>query len=203
METWFTVFDTETTSKYANIAELLEFGAIKCRFVDGVLDMKSITYTDQYFCVDNEVPADARAVNGLTREMLFQYSNGEYLEDKIQTIENFIYDPKAILINYNSAYDMTVMKNNLVRGGLEPMQYSKNIDIMPYCRNKNTNRSIKLTQARQQLLYDEGLTIEQFDKLYEVLFKKPCTAHTALYDTYVTWRLLLHLIKTRAIQLND
>jgi DNA polymerase III alpha subunit (gram-positive type) len=201
METWFTVFDTETTGKYANIAELLEFGAIKCRFVNNALDLKSIKYTDQFFCVDNEVPADARAVNGLTREMLFKYSNGEYLEDKIDSIADFVYDPKAILVNYNSNYDMVVMRNNLARGGLEEMQYDRNIDMMPYYRNRNTNRSIKLTQARQQLLYEENLTIDQFDNLYEKLFKRNSKAHTALYDAYVTWRLLIHSIQKGSIKL--
>lgn len=187
----YVVFDTETTGTNPRTAELLEFGAIKFKCDDNGIDLKSIQYTDQYFYIDHEVPAGARNVNGLTQELLAKYSNGDYLEDKIDTLREFIYDPEVCMVNYNSGYDMTVMECNLQRSGLPSMKYKSNVDIMKLC--KVNNRAVKLAIARQNhILVNESY--DNYMKMYTSLFGKTLRSHSALSDTYDTWRLLLHFM---------
>lgn len=187
MKQYYFVFDTETTGVNPRYDDVIELAGIKFAMENGIVLYDTMQFIDQYFALDREVPANARAVNGLSRNLLMKYSNGNYLEDCIDSLSKYFYDKDCIIVNYNTVFDTRIMNNNLRRAGAEIMQYKSSIDVMQYCINPYTHRPMKLILAKNRFLTGD------INGLYEALFKKNPTDHSALYDAYVTFRLFLAL----------
>lgn len=205
----FIVIDIEATSTNPHTADMLSFAAFSIVQKDnGQFDFNTLTAINKYFMYDKQVPADASAVNGLTRERLMRLSNGDYIDDAIDSMKSFIYAPDAILAGYNvRGYDYNVLSNNLNRYGLELPKYNGIYDVM-YEQKRllentmyATRTKIKLTEAVRTILCDKyGMTMSAIQNLYTEIIDElhlrttmedNMLFHTALWDSFVTLLLLI------------
>jgi DNA polymerase III epsilon subunit-like protein len=204
--------DTETSSVQAAIAEMYTFGAFSVETNDsGILDFNTIKGIHRYFNTDREVPGDASAINGLTKKILMQKSNGDYLEDCYTELSDYVYQPDAILVGYNTQYDRTVITNNLLRVGLEPPVWRNTMDVMqeqkPLLIGTGYDRvaRIKLVKAVDIIFREKNHTTkEQLRKVFDLMVERCGIAdssavyHTALYDSFCTMMILDQILKYRA-----
>lgn len=123
----YTVIDLETTSKYTNLAEIIEMSAVRVR---------SGEIVDKYSTLikpSGNISSVITAITGITNEML---ENASKIEDKIQEYLDFIGDD--IILGHNIAsFDSTILydlceKLNLKvfnNDILDTLRYSKYCDI--------------------------------------------------------------------------
>lgn len=204
----YIIADTETSSVNANTAEMYTFGAFSIETNSkGLLDFDTIKGIHRYFNTDKEVPGDAAAVNGLSRKILLEKSKGDYLEDCVNELNDFINQPDATLVGYNTQYDRTVITSNLLRVGLEPPKWRNTMDIMQEqkCLLVGTGYDkyprIKLVKAadiifREKKLYTKDQLHQVFDLLVDACGIKDCATqyHTALYDAFITMMILRQIL---------
>lgn len=208
----YIIADTETSSVQAAIAEMYTFGAFSVETNDsGILDFNTIKGIHRYFNTDREVPGDASAINGLTKKILMQKSNGDYLEDCYTELSDYVYQPDAILVGYNTQYDRTVITSNLLRAGLEPPVWRNTMDVMqeqkPLLIGTGYDRvaRIKLVKAVDIIFRGKNHTTkEQLHKVFDLMVERCGIAdssaayHTALYDSFCTMMILDQILKYRA-----
>lgn len=208
----YIIADTETSSVTAAVAEMYTFGAFSIETNSkGTLDFDTIKGIHRYFNTDKEVPGDAAAVNNLSRKILLEKSNGDYLEDCYTELTDFIYQPEAILAGYNVSYDRTVITNNCLRAGLNPPKWKNAIDIMQEqkCLFKGTPYEriprVKLVKAadiifREQKLYTKQQLHNAFNILVEACGIESSDAlyHTAIYDAFITMMILDRILIYKA-----
>lgn len=207
----YIIADTETSSVTAAIAEMYTFGAFSIETnSNGLLDFNTIKGIHRYFNTDKEVPGDAAAVNGLSRKLLLEKSNGDYLEDCYKELDDYIYQPDAILAGYNVNYDRTVITNNCLRAGINPPKWKNVIDIMQEqkCLFKGTPYEriprIKLVKAADVIFREKGLyTKQQLHNAFSILVEacgipeSSTIYHTALYDAFITMIILDRILAYR------
>lgn len=208
----YIIADTETSSVQAAVAEMYTFGAFSVETNDsGILDFNTIKGIHRYFNTDREVPGDASAINGLTKRILVQKSNGDYLEDCYTELRDYIYQPAAILVGYNTQYDRTVITNNLLRAGLEPPVWRNTMDVMqeqkPLLAGTGYDRiaRIKLVKAVDIIFREKNHTTkDQLRKVFDLMVERcgitdsSAVYHTALYDAFCTMMILDQILKYRA-----
>lgn len=193
-------FDLETTSKWANTANILEFGYI---LVDPQKDITPIAMGDMFFYPENEVPASASAINGLNKTKLGFLSGGKQFYQQAELVRKILTENNPVLAGYNSkAYDLPILQRHFADSGV-PMipENQKHID---FCR---VIKSFKLgtTDAKLGTLFkwvtaQLGTTEHELQELY-VGWCYNCgipnpntTAHGALYDSFMTYIVYTYLI---------
>lgn len=204
----FIIADTEATGLNPQVVDMLSFGAFSVETGEnGLLDFSSLEGIHRFFNTDKEVPAEASRVNGLTRQICFDKSNGDYLEDCYEELSNFVYRPDALFTGYNTSFDATVLRCNFLRLGLPEPKWGGMYDVMQEQKillkgtGYETRRGIKLTTAsdiifRQKKVY----TKEQLNKAFAVIVRTlelgepEAQYHSALYDAFITMMILNRIL---------
>jgi DNA polymerase III epsilon subunit-like protein len=203
----FFIFDTETTGLNASKADILQLSGILVS-----IDNKKIVNLEAinlYFATDVEVPADASRVNGLRRVELNKLSKGLYFEDSYSLMKPYFEDPEIIAVGYNVlSYDRVVLNSNCERYNVPKPKWAEYLDIMkliaPHVKvNRYGNTNLK--DAYYQTYIRTNLnTYEETDKRFQSLFNKyivrDSNYHDALYDSYITFMLMLYLIRVGDIK---
>lgn len=204
----YIILDTETSSVNPRTAEMYTLGAFSVEtFDNGLLNIDTLKGIHRYFNTDSEVPGDAASVNGLSRKILLEKSGGDYLEDCVDELNDFIYQPDAVLVGYNVNYDKTVITNNLLRVGLNPPRWRNSMDIMQEQKplfagtGYDSVPRVKLVKAADIIFRGKKVaTKEQLHQIFKV-FVEHCGIehsdamyHSALYDAYITMMILRELL---------
>jgi DNA polymerase-3 subunit epsilon len=206
----YIIADTETSGLNTSTAEMYSFGAFSVETApDGTLDMNTLKAVHRFFNTDNEVPADAAAVHGLSRAMLLCKSNGDYLEDCYNEITDFVYSPDAYLVGYNTSFDQKIIVNNFAKAGLNLPKWRGVIDVMNEQKVllKGTGYDkirIKLTKASDLILRDKcGYSVDKLNAVFD-LFKRTCgitdadvSYHSALYDSFKTLMIFREVLNAK------
>lgn len=208
----YIIADTETSSVNATTAEMYSFGAFSVEtHEDGTLDFNTIKGIHRFFNTDKEPPGDSIAVHGLTREILRKKSNGDYLEDCYQELSEFVFQPDATLVGYNTQYDRTIITNNFLRSGLNKPVWRNSLDVMQEQKcllvgtGYDRQARIKLVKAadlifRVKKVYTKEALQSGFDFLVECcgIGNADATYHSALYDAYTTMMILDQILQFKA-----
>lgn len=204
----YIILDTETTGFKPEIDDVISLGAFSIETdANGLLNFNTIKGIHKFFNIEKEVPADASAVNHLTRKILQERSNHKFLEDCVDEISDFVYQPDAVLCGYNVRFDYDMLKCNFIRYGLKPPIYSSTFDIMKEQKvllrgtGYDKVRAIKLTQAVDIIFRQKrGLDKKKLENSFN-LISKACGIdmayaeyHSALYDAFVTMMILKELL---------
>ena len=204
----FIIADTETTGFKPEIDDVISFGAFSIETNErGLLDLNTIKGIHKFFYIDKEVPADASAVNHLTRKILGERSGFRYLEDCVDDISEFVYQPDAVLCGYNIKFDYSMLKYNFMRNGLKPPVYKSTFDVMNEQKillrgnGYDKLRAIKLVQAVDVIFRQKkGVTKKQLEDSFNVCVKACginnayAEYHSALYDAFVTMMILREIL---------
>lgn len=204
----YIIMDTEASSLQTAIAEMYSFGGFSVETdSNGLLDFNTIMGIHRFFNTDKEVPAEAGAVNKLTRKILEERSNGDYLEDCYQELDYYMYRPDAYLVGYNTQFDKSIITSNYLRHGLNRPQWKGVIDVMQEQKillrgtGYDKPRGIKLVKAKD-IIFRQKLHISD-DKLKEIfsLFVSKCGIeysdtlfHTALWDAFITMMIFRYTL---------
>lgn len=207
----YVVCDTETSGLSTAVAEMYTFGGFKVETKsNGTLDLINAKAIHKFFNSDKPVPADSKAVHGITNEILLKESHGLYLEDCYHELDDYIYDPENIIVGYNTRFDKDIISNNLLRNGLEPPKWKSVIDVMQeqkiLLRNTGyeTQRAIKLIKAKYLILNKKmGCDDEKLKQVFEVICKKnnitcgPAMFHSALWDSFITMLIFNEILRVK------
>lgn len=193
-------FDLETTSKWANNANILEFGYI---LVDPEKDINPIAMGDMFFYPDAEVPASVSAINGLNKTKLGFLSGGKQFYQCASEVHRILTEGSPALAGYNSkAYDLPVLQRHLANSGVDMLPKDlKHIDFCSSLRRSKINvPNHKLGTMFQWVATQLNATEQDLQQLYLEWCKKceisnpTTTAHGALYDSFMTYILYTYLI---------
>lgn len=195
----YVICDTEGSGLQTSIAEMYSFGGFLVDAnANGLLDLVNAKAIHRFFNTDKPVPADSFAVHGLSNDILFKESHGDYLEDCYHELDDYIYNPDAFLVGYNVSFDRDIITNNLLRNGLEAPRWKKSIDVMQEqkCLLGNTGyygSRIKLIKAKYLILNKRcNCNDDTLKNVFSVLCKKnnidcgPAMFHSALWDSFIT-----------------
>ena len=183
-------FDTETTSiKPGHICQLSYIT------IDASTKPQQTIGKNYFFTVDEMDPA-AEAVHGFSLEKLYDFSNGQYIED---LIEEFISDfsEADFVIGHNVNFDVRFLKLELEAMGIdyEPknmfctMQYYR--DICKILRPSGDYKNPKLEEVINFL----GITKDQISSKADELFQGSGDYHDARFDTAATYLLIIEGLK--------
>ena len=208
----YIIMDTEASGLNTATCEIYSFGAFMIdTFENGVLDFNSLKAVHEFFNTDVEVPAAASNVNGLTRAILEERSNGLFFEEKYQSIADYIYAPDAIVVGYNVDFDKEMVRNNLLRYGLKAPIWKGSMDVMQIQRDTvlagtgyNGKKFIKLVKASDLVLRQRcGLSNEKLEKLFALFVNHAGLGndyshyHSALWDAFITMMIFNEILKSR------
>lgn len=162
----YTVIDLETTSKYTNLAEIIEMSAVRVR--NGEIVDKYSTFIKP----SGNISSAITAITGITNEML---ENAPKIEDKIQEYLDFIGDD--IILGHNIAsFDSTILydlceKLNLKvfnNDILDTLRYSKYCDIdVSDNKLKTISEFFGIEHNAHRALNDCIANFEVYEKLKE------------------------------------
>ncbi len=162
----YTVIDLETTSKYTNLAEIIEMSAVRVR--NGEIVDKYSTFIKP----SGNISSAITAITGITNGML---ENAPKIEDKIQEYLDFIGDD--IILGHNIAsFDSTILydlceKLNLKvfnNDILDTLRYSKYCDIaVSDNKLKTISEFFGIEHNAHRALNDCIANFEVYEKLKE------------------------------------
>ncbi len=192
-------FDLETTSKYVNTAEILEFAYI---IVDPQVSIEPIEMGDLYFYPDRPIPPSATACNGLNMAKMEFLSSGVKFYQKAQFIRDLMSRSDINIAGYNSrSYDLPILQNHLDQSGVPRIQLSnQHIDFCQKLRKSDLKVSNhKLGTMFKFVCSQLNATKLEMDDMFISWCSKcgisnPTTeAHGALYDSFMTYIVYLYL----------
>lgn len=203
MSKQFVVFDTETTSVFPKTAVMLSMSMVTCEKNGNELALGPTgRFVDMYFTPMSEVPESAARINHLNKALLKEKSNNRTLSDQYEDIVGILH-PGVNVIGHNISYDITVVENNFARNGLPRPTFGEVIDTMKlarkYLKKGKDVIDYKLVTVFKWCLKKENMTEEDFIRSYQLTrrirqFQKltigeplSMEAHTASYDTYMTF----------------
>lgn len=207
----YIVLDTESSGINTRTAELYSIGAFSVEDnPDGTLNMNTLKGIHRFFNTDDEVPAPASAVNHLTRDYLLRVSNGDYLEDCYQELNDFIYQPESVLVGYNTRFDRDIIYNNCANVGIPLPRWRDIYDVMYEQKvllrgggYDNISR-LRLTSAVNIILkrncgYTEESLLSAFNLLKQAcgITNGEANAHSALYDAFTTLMIFREIKKLK------
>ena len=202
----YIIMDTEASGLNTATCEIYSFGAFMIdTFENGVLDFNSLKAVHEFLNTDVEVPAAASNVNGLTRAILEERSNGLFFEEKYQSIADYI------VVGYNVDFDKEMVRNNLLRYGLKAPIWKGSMDVMQIQRDTvlagtgyNGKKFIKLVKASDLVLRQRcGLSNEKLEKLFALFVNHAGLGndyshyHSALWDAFITMMIFNEILKSR------
>lgn len=190
-------FDTETTGlKPGSICQLSYI------LVDTSVKPTKTTGRNIFFTVEYIEPS-AEKIHGFSVEALYELSNGEYFEDRL---EEFLADFQTadILIGHNVNFDIKFLTYELegCDQAFSPkhtfctMNYYKDI-----CNLKNSHGDCKTPKLQEAI---EFLNIEKsyIETLSKKLFEQTGNFHDARFDTTATYLLVTEGIRKGYIPKN-
>lgn len=181
-------FDVETTG-IAKTSDILEFAAIECGE-----DLHITRVVNNYYYYDDEVPAGASKVNGLTRQKLEFLAESDFISDA-KNIYAFLSRPDVKLVGHNIiSYDLPVVKSNLRRAGLDLNVDNKQcLDTLLMARERYSGKH-DLQSTLVKVLSESGLTLADIQEMYQAseaikpfIKDKKMTFHSGLFDAFVTF----------------
>lgn len=204
----FIIADTEATGLNAHVAEMLSFGAFYVETGEnGLLNFNSMKGIHRFFNIDKEVPAASSQINGLTRQICFEKSNGDYLEDCFQELSEFVYNTDAVFTGYNVKFDLNIVRSNFLRCGLEEPRWGGIYDVMQEQKplligtGYETRKGVKLTTAADIIFRQRNVyTKEQLNQAFSVIVRRlelgepEAQYHSALYDAFITMMILNRIL---------
>ena len=204
------IFDTETTGIGAGAVldkkksfsvgdEVIQFAGL---LLDESLRLKKVISFHCYTAVP--IHPEAQAVNHLDHQKLMKYSGGRTFEDFFLNQPD-LHSKDLTWIGYNVKFDIRVVNNTLKQNGLAEYDFGTCVktlrsevegrhyfDLLELFAMKNSGIKIKLVQAARSLSYTEQQINTMYGKLLQLTnSKSDLTFHDALYDSLVTWLLLV------------
>lgn len=181
-------YDLETTSLSTGLAEILQIAYI---IYDEDSDM--LTSYSQYYYPDNEVPASAAAVNGLSKGKLEFLSEGKIFEDDAHAICE-LFSEGHVICGFNSdAYDNAVLRNRLRDLGEELPANLTTHDVLKKIRRLYPSESHKQEVFFRKLINKRGIEQSDINSLFSRVFPQAdIKFHDARYDAFCT--LLIDLL---------
>ncbi len=192
-------FDLETTSKYVNTAEILEFAYI---IVDPEVSIEPIEMGDMYFYPDRPIPASATAVNGLNMIKMELLSKGVKFYQKAKDIRDLMSRTDINIAGYNSrSYDLPILQNHLDQSGVERIKLSgQHIDFCRIVPKFNLGTPNHKLGTLFKFVCDKlNASTKDMDEMFiswcsQCGIANPSTkAHGALYDSFMTYMVYLYL----------
>lgn len=183
-------FDTETTGlKPGSICQLSYI------IVDTSVKPSIIQGKNMFFSVDFVEPS-AEQVHGFSVEKLYELSEGQYFEDRL---DELIEDIKTadIFIGHNVKFDLKFLAYELEGCGEEfspkntfcTMNYYKNI-----CKLNNGQNDWKMPKLKEAVGF-LGITDAQIDETSKKYFNDTADFHDARFDTAATYMLVTEGIR--------
>lgn len=204
------VFDTETTGigagtvldKKGSVSvndEVIQFAGL---LLDESLRLKKVISFHCYTAVP--IYPKAQAVNHLDHQKLMKYSGGRTFEDFFLN-QSDLHSDDITWVGYNVKFDMRIINNTLKQNGLDVYDFGTCIktlrsrvkgrcyfDLLESLAMRNGGIRMKLVQAAKSLPYTEQQLNAMYGKLLQLTNNKSdLTFHDALYDSLVTWLLLV------------
>ena len=197
------IFDTETTGLSTESSKVLEFAYMLLDHETG-----NVEHDVMYFNTDEEVPAAASIVNGLTRAKLGSLSSGLYFDERLEEMRE-VFHKADILVGHNiKSYDIPLMMSNFRMYGqslsklpdgkekvwqtYDTMLHAK--DLVPRAQHKahSGGRSVyygpKLVTTYAWICkVAYGKTASDMDAIFNTTYSTQGCAHEALYDVWMSF----------------
>lgn len=197
----FIALDTETAGiSVAEIEEkpLLSMSGVCAEWNITQNTFKLVDAFDFFFKTEYEVPADAAAVNHLSRALVNKLSGNKFFEDRFEEFKKYIYAPDTYCVGHNIPFDIEFIRQTCVMtlpGDFKP-KYRGYVDTLPLTKKMapeiSSARGMKLGQAFE-ILCKERNNIQSEDiveSLKPFGFDITPTAHSSLYDSCMSLMLM-------------
>lgn len=185
-------FDTETTDIKPERGSICQLSYI---VVDTSTKPNSIQGKNFFFTVESMSPS-AEKIHGFSLEKLYELSNGEYFEDKLNEFLNDFLEAD-ILIGHNVSFDIKFLCHELEGIGEDytpknkfcTMNYYKNI-----CKIKKANGEIKNPKLVEVVQFF-SISDDLIAKKAEMFFDGSGNYHDARFDVTATYLIVTEGIK--------
>lgn len=179
----FSSIDTETTG-LAREDKVINFGAtvVETDNLKGIAEL--VGFIDVYNMVNCTITAGARAVHGIDYNRLRILSGEKKAYEVVDQIEPVLLLPDYI-VGYNTMFDLRMIANTYPSIPLEKIRGK--IDVMD-----DVKRHYGKRRKLESIVEENSWIMESFLKDSDGQDLK-AAAHSAVFDSYATIRLYLHM----------
>lgn len=177
------VIDLETTGLQSN-SEIAQLAIVS---LDG--NLNPVSFKDMYFNIHEEMPEEARKVNGLTKTFLEIESGGTFFIDVADKVAEEL--SGCTLVAHNYAFEKKMLKYWL-NGKLDDskwictmLRYTPTLGLKDYAGNGGY-KYCNLRELTSYIRNVVGISADELTVRYESFTGKKSKFHDALFDTYVT-----------------
>lgn len=179
----YAVIDLETTGLKNNS----EIAQVAIWNLDDKLN--PISYSNNYFSINNEMPIEAYRVNALSKDLLYKLSNGVYFNDMKDWFIEELKD--KVLVAHNASFEKRVLGYHL-GGALNNndwictmLRYTPALALKDRSGNGGY-KQCSLTELTAFVLREINMDFDKLKDMYLNVTGCAAKAHDALFDTYCT-----------------
>ncbi len=158
------MLDTETTG-FGDDAEVIQLG---------IIDIDGHVLIDTLIQCQGEVPEDAFAIHGISKDMLLDAPRWDEIHDKLSVLLS----SSEYVVIYNGRYDHRLMRQTAQRYGLELPKYKAQCAMVEYANLHFDGDYVKLVEAAQ----------------FEGVDTSNIKAHSAIGDCEMTRQVWLSIL---------
>lgn len=131
----FLTIDTETTG-----TDVFESRVVTCGYAAGTRD--DVFFKEELlFQVDVDIPEEAAAIHGITTEKANEKGlPRQFIVNIAELIEKCCVNNNYILVAYNASFDLTILKHEFDRLGIDPLLWEKIRIMDPYVLDKHLDK---------------------------------------------------------------